>query len=132
MIYYTGVYNRQDTKGQKIKAGRKNIFTRIPRMDMNWGRRNIQHPTSNIQHPTSNAQSLKPKAQHRTPNNGLGQLLGHRKVFNREIYEIRERGWEIQPQESAENIEKKDFKEKRGLDREDLVLFFAPFAFFCG
>jgi hypothetical protein len=62
----------------------------------------------------------------------IGAAPGTPKGFNREIYEIRERGWEIQPQESAENIEKKDFKEKRGLDREDLVLFFAPFAFFCG
>jgi hypothetical protein len=49
------------------------------------------------------------------------------KVFNREMYE--RRSGAIQPQKNAENTEKNCFGEKRGFDREDLVLLFVLFAF---
>jgi hypothetical protein len=52
------------------------------------------------------------------------------KVFDREMHE--RRSGAIQPQKNAENTEKNCFGEKRGFDREDLVLLFVLFAFSCG
>jgi hypothetical protein len=63
MIYYTGVYNRQDTKGQKIKARIGKTFLH----EFHEGTRIREGGTANIQ-PS-------------TPNSGLGQLQGRQKFL---------------------------------------------------